>query len=212
MRVDKAPFTDVRVRQALKYLADRPALIRTALSGFGDVANDIPGKGYPHYNKSLPQRHQDIARAKALLKAAGQSDIEFVLQTTDAGLGQLQAAEAFIQQCKSAGIKGAQLKVVPVSSYYNPAILFTKMAFAQNIWAIASLEAFYSQALTKGAPLGETHWHSPSFDKLYYAAQGETNPAKAQRLWNQVQKVQHDQGGYIFWAQVHSVRMGVSDG
>lgn len=205
MRVDKAPFTDVRVRQAMKYLANRPALIQTALSGFGDVLNDIPGKGYPHYNSSLPQRHQDIAKAKSLLKAAGQSDIQFTLQTTDAGLGQLQAAEAFIQQCKSAGISGAQLKVEPVSSYYNPAILFTKMTFAQNIWAISSLNAFYSQALTRGAPLGETHWHSASFDRLYYAAQGETNPAKAQRLWNQVQKIQHDQGGYIFWAEVHGV-------
>ena len=205
MRVDQAPFKDPRVRLAMKYLADRPALIQTALSGFGDPLNDIPGKGYPHYDTSLPQRHQDIDKAKSLLKAAGQSDIQFTLQTTDAGLGQLQAAEAFIQQCKAAGIKGANLKVDPISSYYNPAILFTKMSFAQNIWAIGSLNAFYSQSCVRGAPLGETHWKSAAFDTLFYAAQAETNPKKAQQLWNRVQKIQHDQGGYIFWAEVHSV-------
>jgi len=205
MRVDQAPFNDVRVRQAMKLLADRPGLIEASLNGFGEVLNDIPGKGFPHYDSSLPQRHQDVAQAKSLLKAAGQSDIRFTLQTCDAGLGQLQAAEAFVQQMQAAGIKGAQLKVDPVASYYNPTILFTKMTFAQNIWAIGSLNAFYSQALITGAPLGETHWHSKAYDALFYKAQGATNPKLAQQYWNQLQEIQYNQGGYIFWAEAHNV-------
>ena len=47
MRVDQAPFKDVRVRQAMKLLIDRPAMIEAALDGFGSVANDIPGAGVP---------------------------------------------------------------------------------------------------------------------------------------------------------------------
>lgn len=38
MAVDQAPFTDVRVRQALRLLADRQQLIDVALDGFGTVA------------------------------------------------------------------------------------------------------------------------------------------------------------------------------
>ena len=205
MRVDQAPFNDVRIRQAMKLLANRPGLINAALSGFGEILNDIPGKGFPHYNSSLAQRVQDVEQAKSLLKSAGQSDIRFTLQTTDAGLGQLQAAEAYVQQLHAAGISGAQLKVEPLASYYNPALLFTKMTFAQNIWAIGSLNAFYSQALVTGAPLGETHWATPSFDKLFYDAQGATDPAKAQQLWNQLQAIQYNEGGYIFWAEEHNV-------
>jgi peptide/nickel transport system substrate-binding protein len=205
MRVDQAPFNDVRVRQAMKLLMNRPAMIDAVLSGFGELLNDLPGKGFPHYDSSLPQRTQDIAKAKSLLKAAGQSDIRFTLQTADAGLGQLQAAEAYIQQLHAAGISGAQLKVQPVGSYYNPALLFTKMTFAQNIWAIGSLNSFYSQALVKGGPLDETHWSSPAFDKLFFRAQAATDPAKAQQLWNQLQSIQWNQGGYIFWAEAHNV-------
>jgi peptide/nickel transport system substrate-binding protein len=205
MRVDQAPFTDVRVRQAMKLLINRPAMIESALSGFGTVLNDFPGAGFPHYDASLPQRQQDVEQAKSLLKAAGQSDIQFEIQTTDGGLGQLQAAEVLEQQMHAAGISGAQLKVQPVANYYNPTLLFTKMTFAQNIWAIGSLNSFVSQALLSSGSLNETHWNSSSFDQLYFKALGETNPSRAQDLWNQLQAIQYNQGGYIFWSEVHNV-------
>jgi peptide/nickel transport system substrate-binding protein len=205
MRVDQAPFKDVRVRQAMKLLVDRPAMIEAALSGFGQVANDIPGPGFPHYDNSLPQRHQNIEQAKSLLKQAGQSDLRVQLQTCDAGLGQLQAAQVFVQQAHQAGLTGIQLKVQSPANYYNPALLFTKMTFAQNIWAIGSLNSFYSQALVSGAALDETHWSSKSYDALFAKAQGETNPQRAQQDWNQLQAIQYNQGGYIFWAEVHNV-------
>ena len=205
MRVDQAPFNDVRVRQAMKLLINRPAMIEAAVNGFGSVANDIPGRGFPHYDNSLPQRQQDIGQAKSLLKAAGQSDIRVQLQTCDAGLGQLQAAQVFVQQAHQAGLTGIQLKVQTPAAYYNPSLLFTKMTFAQNIWAVGSLNSFYSQALVKGAALDETHWNSSSFDALFAKAVAETNPQRAQQYWSQLQAIQYNQGGYIFWAQVHNV-------
>ena len=75
MRVDQAPFTDVRVRQAMRYIVDRPAMITDAINGFGSVANDLVGKGLTFYDDSFPQRVQDLDKAKSLLKAAGQSDL-----------------------------------------------------------------------------------------------------------------------------------------
>ncbi len=69
MDSQKPPFNDNRVRQAFRLIADRPALIEGAISGFGTVGNDIAGKGLPFYDTSLPQRTQDIEKAKSLLKA-----------------------------------------------------------------------------------------------------------------------------------------------
>src|SRR5262249_47774377 len=73
MDTTQKPYTDVRVRQAVKFLADRPAMVAGALNGFGTVGNDIVGKGLPFYDTSLPQRVQDLEKAKSLFKAAGMS-------------------------------------------------------------------------------------------------------------------------------------------
>src|SRR5947207_2151292 len=71
MDTTKAPFTDPRVTLAIKLIADRKALVQSAISDYGTVGNDIFGAGLPFYDKSLPQREQDIDKAKSLLKAAG---------------------------------------------------------------------------------------------------------------------------------------------
>jgi len=41
MRTDQPPFTDVRVRQALRLAVDRPQLIDTALNSYGTLASDV---------------------------------------------------------------------------------------------------------------------------------------------------------------------------
>ena len=66
MRNDQAPFTDARVRQAVAYTLNRKGMVTALLSGYGSVANDTPfGPRFPSSNLTLPQREQDIAKAKA---------------------------------------------------------------------------------------------------------------------------------------------------
>ena len=49
MRVDAAPFDDVRVRQALRLIADREQMIQQALAGYGRVGNDLYSPFDPGY-------------------------------------------------------------------------------------------------------------------------------------------------------------------
>ena len=72
MAIDMPPFNDVRVRQAMRLIVDRQAMIEQMLSGYGTVANDLYSPFDAGYDKPLPQREQDIEQAKSLLKAAGQ--------------------------------------------------------------------------------------------------------------------------------------------
>jgi peptide/nickel transport system substrate-binding protein len=58
----------------------------------------------------------------------------------------------------------------------------------------------YSEQFLSTGVDNETHYYSPSFDRLFAQAQAETNPARAQELWNQVQTIQRDEGGAIVWA------------
>ncbi len=71
MWTDTPPFDDPRVRQALKLVVDRQAMIDTVLLGFGEIGNDNPVPlGSPvAYSQSAPG--QDIAKAKQLLAEAG---------------------------------------------------------------------------------------------------------------------------------------------
>jgi peptide/nickel transport system substrate-binding protein len=198
MDTTKAPFNDNNVRLAMKLIADRPALVAGALNGFGAVANDIVGKGLPLYNDSLPQRVQDIEKAKSLLKAAGHQNLSVLLQTSQIFPGFVESATLLAQQAKAAGVT-INLKQEPANSYYNPSLLYLKMPFAETQWAITSLKFFYLQALASNAPYNETHWHSPSFNDLLLKAIAETDQAKAQGYWNQVQAIQYNEGGYLNW-------------
>jgi len=72
MRCDQAPFTDPRVRQAIALTLDRPAIITALFKGQAGLGNDSPfAPVFPSTNHTVPQRAQDIAKAKSLLSAAG---------------------------------------------------------------------------------------------------------------------------------------------
>jgi len=198
MDTTQAPFKDTRVRQAIKLIADRQALVDRAINGFGSIGNDIVGKGLPFYDNDLPQREQDIDQAKSLLKAAGQENLTVLLRTSPIFPGFVEAATLLAEQAKDAGVT-IQLKQVPPNSYYNPSLLYLKMAFAETQWPPPSLKFFYLQALSSTAPYNETHWKNKAWNALLQQAIGELDEAKAQTLWNQVQEIQYNEGGYLNW-------------
>jgi peptide/nickel transport system substrate-binding protein len=198
MDTTKAPFTDNNVRMAIKLIADRQALIDGALNGYGSLGNDIVGKGLPFYDNDLPQREQDIEKAKSLLKTAGQENLNVLLQTSQIFPGFVESATLLAEQAKAAGVT-IRLKQEPPNAYYNPSLLYLKMPFAETQWAITSMKFFYLQALTSTAPYNETHWKDARFNTLLFQAIGETDDAKAQDLWNQVQTIQYNEGGYLNW-------------
>jgi peptide/nickel transport system substrate-binding protein len=198
MDTTKPPFNDNNVRMAIKLIADRQALIDGALNGYGSPGNDIVGKGLQFYDETLPQREQDIEKAKALLQTAGQPNLQVLLQTSQIFPGFVESATLLAQQAKAAGVT-INLKQEPPNSYYNPSLLYLKMPFAETQWAITSMKFFYLQALAADAPYNETHWKSTPFNDLLFKAIGETDETKAQDLWNQVQTIQYNEGGYLNW-------------
>jgi peptide/nickel transport system substrate-binding protein len=204
MDTTRAPYNDNRVRLAMKLIADRPALIEGAISGFGTPGNDIVGKGLPFYDNSLPQRVQDIEQAKSLLNAAGQTGLKVPMFISDAIPGFIESATLYAQQAKAAGVT-VQLQQKPADSYFNPSLQYLKEPFAETQWPPPSLKFFYLQALASNAPFNETHWHDPAFNTLLFKAIGETDKAKAQALWDQVQQIQYQQGGYINWTNADFV-------
>jgi peptide/nickel transport system substrate-binding protein len=67
----KAPFNDVRVRQALAHAIDRKTIIAGAMSGFGTPIGSHFSPVHPAYVDLTGTYPYDIGKAKALLSAAG---------------------------------------------------------------------------------------------------------------------------------------------
>ncbi|CAN5784633.1 ABC transporter substrate-binding protein [soil metagenome] len=76
MDTSAPPFDDVRVRQAMALMLDRPLLVEGLLGGFGVIGNDHPiWEFYPMYDDgAVSQRSEDLAAAQALLEEAGYPD------------------------------------------------------------------------------------------------------------------------------------------
>jgi peptide/nickel transport system substrate-binding protein len=171
MRNDQAPFTDARVRQAIAYSINRPALISTLLLGKGQLGNDSPfAPLFPSTDTSVPQRAQDIAKAKSLLSAAGHgSGFSVKLDTEDyeeiPQLAQLIQADA-----KQIGVN-ISLNVEQQSAYYG------KGTFGQSDWLDAPMSlvdygdrgvpnVFLESTLTSSGTWNAAHFKNKTYDKL----------------------------------------------
>jgi peptide/nickel transport system substrate-binding protein len=197
MRVDQSPFDDVRVRQAMRLIADREQLIQQALSGQGRVGNDLYAPFDPAYDKDLPQRKQDIEQAKSLLKQAGRSDLRVQLVTAPVFQGIVEAAQVLAQQAKAAGVT-INVRKVDSGTFYGDNYL--KWPFAQDFWFTRTYLGQVAQGSLKNSPFNETHWNDPQFAQLIAQARGELDEGKRAELLKEAQKIEYDKGGYIIWS------------
>jgi peptide/nickel transport system substrate-binding protein len=196
MRVDRPPFNDVRVRQAFRLVVDRDQMVRQVLGGHGSVANDLYGRFDTCYASGLPQRKQDIAQARALLKQAGKENLTVELVTSPVAAGVVEAAQVFANQAKAAGIT-VNVKKVDTGEFYGDNYL--KWDFAQDFWFSRSYLPQTAQGSMPDAPYNETHWADPAFVDLIKKARQTLDETKRCDLLKQAQKIEYDSGGYIIW-------------
>ncbi len=197
MQENLAPFTDNRVRQAMKLIINRREMIDEALDGYGRVGNDFFGLYDPVYDTDIPQRHQDIAQAKSLLKAAGRSDLTITLDTSAVSNGVLQSATVLAQQAKAAGVT-VRLNNMSPSSYFGPTYLHRP--FSQSYWLGQYYLAQVTQSNLPSSPLNEPHFIDDHYAALFAEANATLNAAKQRDLIHEMMLIDHNDGGYIIWA------------
>jgi peptide/nickel transport system substrate-binding protein len=79
LRVDRPPFSDPRVREALDLALDRRELSRRALQGRAEPATQLVPPSIVGYDPGLRATAVDRGRARALLHAAGAEGLAFRL-------------------------------------------------------------------------------------------------------------------------------------
>ena len=189
MRVDRAPFNDVRVRQAMRYIVNRPQMIAQAYSGYATVANDMPfpsDPAYPHY----PQRVQDIDMAKSLLKAAGHENLAITFTTAAENGGMVAMAQVFAQQASAAGVKVTVNDITPTAFDAG----FQSWPFTNNYWAANVMGTGYSGRFLPTSGLNDSHWNDPTATALYEDLLKTTDQAKQNTYASQIFNIFYNEG------------------
>ena len=194
MRMDKAPFSDVRVRQALRLVVDRPQMLLEVFGGYGRIANDMFGVLDPYFDHTLPQRVQDIPRAKSLLKAAGHPDLSLQLITADLAGGVVQAAEVFATQAAAAGVKVSVAQQDTTQYFANS---YLKVPFSQDYWEYAPYLLCATQETVATAPFNESHFADAEYNSLYAKAYASKDPAVQHDVIHSMQRIDYERGSLI---------------
>jgi peptide/nickel transport system substrate-binding protein len=208
MHITKPPFTDVRVRQALRLLAQREEAVARALDGYGTPGNDVAGQTLKYYASGL-HRAQDVEQAKFLLKKAGQENLTLELFTADIVGGQNEIAILYANQASAGGVK-VNVRVLNPATYYTPASpggAYPTKAFSMNNWqsGMPCLSYVYLTADLPGAPYNEQGWGGTANNQALYSAMAETDPTRAAAKWQHVQELQFNEGGYIIMANFNNL-------
>lgn len=198
MAIDEKPFTDKRVREAIKLLIDRQAFVDDIYSGYATVGNDLLGNTYEYFAEDLT-REQDTEKAASLIKASGVDRASVTLYTADTAPGQNAFATLFKQQAKAAGLD-VRVTTVDPSIYYTAAApgggvvarAFSTDAFIGNIQSIPIIY----MSLFGSDYFNSTHWPKTP-NKLIFDALGEMDEAAAKDKWRAAQQQQFDEGGYV---------------
>jgi peptide/nickel transport system substrate-binding protein len=170
MRNDKAPFDDKRVRQALALAVDRNALVKGLFAGKADIGNDSPfAPVFPTTDKSVPQRQQDLEKAKALMQQAGVTNASATIDTWD-GFELPDLAQLLQNDAAKIGLR-LKPNVTPAGTYYGDAV-FGKSPWLDSVMGITDYghrgvpNLFLNAQLTSKGVWNAAHFKNPTYDGL----------------------------------------------
>lgn len=196
----EAPFNNVKVRQALEYAINRPAIIKGLLKGYGTVANGPIGPIQKYfYDPNVKKYPYDPQKAVKLLEEAGMTKgpggklyyqgKPFTINMPTAQYGYLvQLTELVQQYWKKIGIT-TNIKVMDFNSWIQTSVI--KLDFqATASWWIAPLTPdvfpyFSSTTINGGYNLQGVS--DPKLDTLMEDLRATTSLAKQKKLADEIQ-------------------------
>ena len=181
MNVTKEPFNDPRVRQAFALALNRPSVTQGLWGKYGEIGNDSPlWPGYPYTSKAVPQRRQQLAQARALLRTAGKENLSVEL-TCYRSFEMPDYAQRVAQALKQIGVN-CTVKVFTGAQYFDGVSFGApgKLApWLDTDFGIVDYGGrpvpitYLNAALRKGGVWNAARYASPQFEKLvnqFYAA------------------------------------------
>ncbi|MDR0915716.1 MAG: ABC transporter substrate-binding protein, partial [Oscillospiraceae bacterium] len=188
----RAPFTDVRVRQALSYAINVQEIIDLVNDGYGEKAGSpvIPGLS-KYYNTVLNNSYPtDLNKAKSLLAEAGLADgFTFDITVPSNYTVHVNTAQVIAQQLAKIGVT-ANIVQVDWGTWLGN--VYTGRDYTATIvsvdGSVLSPRSFLSRYVST-ASNNFVNYNNPEYDRLYAEAQTELDEAKRIDLYNQLQQL-----------------------
>ena len=209
MLCDQAPFDDPDLRLAVKYAVDRKEILEKIVRGYGTIGNDHPIPPFdPFFAADLPQRHQDLDKAKFHLKKSGFTGAVQLHASPATHPEAIDMATLFAEHAKSAGLK-VQIKPEPADGYWSN--VWMKMPFIIGAWGgRPTADIMLSTAYKSDAKWNDTRWQRDRFDKLLLQARGELDNTKRKAMYREMQSMIRDDGGACITYFANQVDAGKS--
>ena len=196
MNTKKEPFNDARVRQAFALALNRPEIAQGLWGKYAEVGDDSPlWPGYAFVDKSVPQRKQDIAKAKALLKAAGKENLKVTLSCYRA-FEMPDYAQRIAQALKAIGVD-CSVKVYTSAQYFDGVSFGAAGKLAPwlgvdfgivDYGARATPLTYLNAALKSGGVWNAARYTNKKFDKMIENFEASPTPALQKRFSRQMQQ------------------------
>ncbi len=194
--VTKKPYTDPRVRQAVSYAINRPAIVKNLVASFARPSTSALTtimRGYAN----LGEIPYDPDRARQLLREAGYPNgFSTRIATTPRYPMGVELAEAVASDLKKVGIT-ATIEVYDWATMVqfwaglpparNPQEIFIMGAGASTADADWGLRPIFKTAPTNENNYG--YYSNAEFDRVIDAAMRETDAARRQALYTRAQQI-----------------------
>jgi len=209
MRVDLEPWSDNRVRQALKMCQDREKILQLAYFGQGDLGIDAHvAPVHPEYcEKPIPEYNPE--KAKALLAEAGYPDGLKVTLATKNDLEEPEYAQALKEMAAPGGFD-ISLDITEPSGYWDR---WTEVDLGMTSWTHRPLGTMVLPlgytADAEGNPVewNETRWVDEEFQTLLAEAERTLDVEARRQVMCKIEDIFMERGpiGIAYWKSVWNI-------
>lgn len=182
MNIEKAPFNNVKVRQAFNYAFDKEAILTVALNGYGEVATSIiPSTIFGH--KKGPYTY-DPTKAKALLKEAG-FDFNQTIKLWASGDVRKKVAEVVQANLGEIGVK-TEIEMFEWGAYLQATNSGDQGLFLLGWGSNPDPDSMLTPLFSKGSigAQNRTRYQNPKVEGYLEAGRVEMDQAKRQKIYN----------------------------
>lgn len=211
--LDKEPFNNVKVRQAVSMLVNQDDILQGIYEGYGVAAVGPLAPGVFGYDDSMEPLSYDPEAAKALLAEAGFADGFKTSLWTNDNQQRMDMAVLIQEELKQANIE-VSIEIIEWGAYLDKTANGEHDMFILGLSnPVGDADYFLTQlfhSANKGASGNQTFYENAEVDRLLEEGRKENDETKRQEIYTEVQEILIDEAPMVY---VHhqAYLSGVSD-